>query len=304
VDEVIKKRVEKQRPVRTDLVSISTLLSEDMNRLDEQTKNPNMTTGVSTGFVDLDSLVDGLHRGSVVVVGARPAMPKGSFVTNIACHVATNLGLPTVFFCPRTKATDITRKMTAQIANVEQARLLRAHLEASDWDRLSAAITRIHTAPLFVDDSPTLTVSDIREKCKHLKQQTGGIVLVVVDHLQALINPSIKDHASTIARELRALARELDVPILVTLAVSRVVDARPNRRPVERDLGEWSAFEDEADVLIFVYRDEAYNPESPDQGTVEIIVARNSYGQIATVRLNYDERVDAFSDFDGWGGGT
>ncbi len=297
VDDIAKEKTEPPRKARADLIPIAKLFEGEMLRLDQSSRLDIAFSGLSTGFADLDDILDGLHRGEVCVVAGRPAMPKGAFALNVASHVAAHLGVPTAFFCPKTKATEIARRMTAVLANVSQKRMLRAQLGVDDWNRIAASLSSMNAANLFIDDSPELTVREIREKTLHKKKELGTIGLVVIDNLHTLKAQRSETQATAIARELGVMARELDVPVLVTLPVSRAVETRPNRRPVERDLGEWAGFEDEASQLLFVYQDDVYWQESPDRGSVELIVARNAHGPIGTVRLNYDAGVEKFTDY-------
>ena len=287
--------------------SIENLLGEVMTRLDELSKNPSAVVGKETGFVDLDNLTSGMQDGDLIIVAGRPSMGKTAFSLNLAEHVAVNLGLPVLIFSMEMGGTQIANRFLSSISKVDQQRLRTGQLEARDWDRLNQAMVKLNTAPIHIDESPALNVIELRARARRMWRMYEGLGLIVVDYLQLMSATGSGENRATeiseISRSLKALAKELKVPVVALSQLNRSLEQRPNKRPVMSDLRESGAIEQDADVIIFIYRDEVYNPETADKGTAEIIISKQRNGPIGTVRLTFVGQNTRFENHASGGGG-
>ena len=284
--------------------SMSTLLSEVMTRLDDLSKNPSSVTGKATGFVDLDEMTSGMQDGDLVIVAGRPSMGKTAFALNLAEHVALGLGLPVLIYSMEMGGTQIAGRLLSSVSKVDQQRLRTGRLEARDWDRLNQAMVKLNDAPIHVDETPALNALELRARARRMWRQYMGLGLIVVDYLQLMssaggANENRATEISEISRSLKALAKELKVPVVALSQLNRSLEQRPNKRPVMSDLRESGAIEQDADVILFIYRDEVYNPESADKGTAEIIIGKQRNGPIGTVRLTFMGQNTKFENFAG-----
>ncbi len=287
--------------------SMETLLSEVMTRLDELSKNPSSVVGKETGFVDLDNMTSGMQDGDLVIVAGRPSMGKTAFSLNLAEHVAVNLGLPVLIYSMEMGGTQIANRFLSSISKVDQQRLRTGQLDARDWDKLNQAMVKLNAAPIHIDESPALNALELRARARRMWRMYEGLGLIVVDYLQLMSSTGSGENRATeiseISRSLKALAKELKVPVVALSQLNRSLEQRPNKRPVMSDLRESGAIEQDADVIIFIYRDEVYNPESPDKGTAEIIIGKQRNGPIGTVRLTFLGQNTRFENHVGGGGG-
>ncbi len=288
--------------------SMETLLTEVMSRLDELSKNPSAVVGKETGFVDLDNMTSGLHDGDLVIVAGRPSMGKTAFSLNMAEHVAVNLGLPVLIYSMEMGGTQIAGRLLSSLSRVDQQRLRTGQLDARDWDRLSQAMAKLNSAPIQVDETPALNALELRARARRMWRSYGALGLIVVDYLQLMSATSAGENRATeiseISRSLKSLAKELKVPVIALSQLNRSLEQRPNKRPVMSDLRESGAIEQDADVILFIYRDEVYNPESPDKGAAEIIIGKQRNGPIGTVKLTFLGGNTRFENYAGSTGGS
>ena len=264
------------------------LLSEAMDRLQETFDRGDIITGVPTGYADLDELLSGLQPSALYIVGARPAMGKTAFGLGVATHVAMHSTKPVLVFSLEMGHAELTQRILSSEARVDSTKIRTGRLAESDWAKIGKAIGRLEV-PLFLDDNPRVTVMEIRAKARRLKARYGGLGLIVIDYLQLMSGGGLAENrqleVSEISRNLKILARELEVPIVALSQLSRNLESRADKRPMLSDLRESGSLEQDADVVMFLYRDEVYNAESPDKGSAEVIVAKHRSGPIGTKRL-------------------
>jgi replicative DNA helicase len=281
------------------------LLVEVVNRIDElySRDNPSDVTGVATGFTDLDSKTSGLQPGDLIIVAGRPSMGKTAFSINIAESVALDAGLPVAVFSMEMAATQLVMRMLGSIGRLDQHKLRTGRIGEDDWHKLTSALGRLNEAPVFIDESPGLTAMEVRARARRLARQNGGkLGLIVIDYLQLMSGGSGSQEnrateISEISRSLKGLAKELHVPVIALSQLNRSLEQRPNKRPVMSDLRESGAIEQDADVILFIYRDEVYNPDSPDKGTAEIIIGKQRNGPTGTLRLTFLGEYTKFENY-------
>ena len=264
------------------------LLSEAMDRLQETFDRGDTITGVATGYTDLDELLSGLQPSSLYIVGARPAMGKTAFGLGMATHVAQNGQKPVLVFSLEMGHAELTQRILSSEARVDSMKIRTGRLAEADWAKIGKAIGRLEV-PLFLDDNPRVTVMEIRAKARRIKARYGGLGLIVIDYLQLMSTSGYSENrqleVSEISRNLKILARELEVPIVALSQLSRNLESRSDKRPMLQDLRESGSLEQDSDVVMFLYRDEVYNNESPDKGSAEVIIAKHRSGPIGTKRL-------------------
>ncbi|MFW5431403.1 MAG: replicative DNA helicase [Methylophilaceae bacterium] len=284
---------------------IKELLPQVAEKIDElfSREDQSEVTGIPTGFADLDRMTSGLHGGDMVVVAGRPSMGKTAFSINMAENVALDTGLPVAIFSMEMGATQLATRMIGSVGRLDQHRMRTGRLEDEDWEKLTTALGRLNEAPIFIDEGASLSSFDVRARARRLHRQMGKLGLIVVDYLQLMAAPAGKQgenratEISEISRSLKALAKELDVPVVALSQLNRGLEQRPDKRPVMSDLRESGAIEQDADVILFIYRDEVYNPDSPDKGTAEIIIGKQRNGPIGRVRLTFIGEHTRFEDF-------
>jgi len=290
-----------QRRVVDTTKHLRDLLGETLDRIERLVDRNEAITGVPTGYADLDERLAGLQRSNLVVVGARPAMGKTSLALGMVAHAAVHAREPVLLFSLEMSHLELTQRILCSEARVDATRLRNGGLLESDWPKISDAIGRLGDAPIYIDDNPMVTVMDIRAKARRQKAREG-LGLVVVDYLQLMSghNRSRNDNrqveVSEISRGLKVLARELDVPVVALSQLSRNLESRQDKRPVLADLRESGSIEQDADVVLFIYRDEVYNPESPDRGTAELIIAKHRNGPTGVVNLAFLDHYTRFAD--------
>ncbi len=274
-------------------VAIQPILTQVVERIDMlfQRENPNDVTGVPTGYSDLDQKTSGLQPGDLVVVAGRPSMGKTALALNIAEHVALSAGLPVAIFSMEMAGTQLAMRMIGSVGRLDQHKVRTGQLQDADWRKLTDAVGKLNDAPIFIDESAALNALELRARARRLYRQCGKLGLIVVDYLQLMSAASSGENRATeiseISRSLKALAKELDVPVVALSQLNRSLEQRPNKRPVMSDLRESGAIEQDADLILFIYRDEVYNPETPDKGTAEIIIGKQRNGPIGSVRLTF-----------------
>ncbi len=279
------------------------LLGKVVERIDQLYNQDNTSdvTGVPTGYVDLDRMTSGMQPGDLVIVAGRPSMGKTSFAMNIGEHVAIEQQLPVAVFSMEMGATQLAMRMLCSSGRLDQQRIRTGRLVDDDWPRLTSAISKMQEAPLHIDETPALNALELRARARRLARQCGKLGLVVIDYLQLMSAATNGENRATeiseISRSLKALAKELDCPVIALSQLNRSLEQRPNKRPVMSDLRESGAIEQDADVIIFIYRDEVYNPDSTDKGTAEIIIGKQRNGPIGTVRLTFVGAYTKFENF-------
>ena len=282
---------------------IQPLLTQVVERIDElfQRDNPSDITGIPTGFHDLDQKTSGLQSGDLVIVAGRPSMGKTAFSLNIAENVALETGLPVAVFSMEMAGTQLVMRMLGSIGRLDQHKVRTGRLQDDDWQKLTYAVGKLNDAPIFIDESAALTALELRARARRLHRQCGKLGLIVVDYLQLMSGSSQGENRATeiseISRSLKALAKELSVPVIALSQLNRSLEQRPNKRPVMSDLRESGAIEQDADLILFIYRDEVYNPDTQDKGVSEIIIGKQRNGPIGTIRLTFLGEYTRFENF-------
>jgi replicative DNA helicase len=280
------------------------LMLEGMNRLDELYHQNDPLTGLPTGFQDLDDRTSGLQASDLIVIAGRPSMGKTSFVMNMAENVITQDNpAPVALFSLEMPREQLTMRLLASRARIDAHKMRNGNLADDDWPRLTQAVGELAEAPLYIDDTPGLGPIEIRARCRRLKRE-HGLGLVIVDYLQLMQTPGEAESRavaiSDISRSLKALARELDVPVIALSQLNRGLEQRSDKRPMMSDLRESGAIEQDADVIMFIYRDEVYHPDNPEvQGLAELIVAKQRNGPTGTVRLTFLGEYTRFENYAG-----
>lgn len=284
---------------------IQPLLKQVVERIDElySRENQNDITGVPTGFADLDKMTSGLQPGDLIIVAGRPSMGKTAFSINIGEHVAIESGLPVAVFSMEMGGTQLAMRMLGSVGRLDQHRLRTGRLNDEDWPRLTHAIQKMNDAQLYIDETPALNSIELRARARRLSRQCGKLGLIVIDYLQLMSANSSGENRATeiseISRNLKGLAKELNCPVIALSQLNRSLEQRPNKRPVMSDLRESGAIEQDADVILFIYRDQVYNPDSPDKGTAEIIIGKQRNGPIGNVRLTFIGEYTKFENYTG-----
>ena len=273
--------------------AMDTLVVNLLDRVQEMADNPNDITGVPTGFIDLDRMTSGLQAGDMVVLAARPSMGKTAFAVNIAEHVALNEGLPVAIFSMEMGAAQLAVRIVGSIGRINQGNLRTGKLTDDEWPRLTEAIERLRNVSLHIDETPGLTPSELRANARRLARSCGKLGLIVVDYLQLMSGSSGSQgenratELGEISRGLKMLAKELQCPVIALSQLNRSVEQRTDKRPMMSDLRESGAIEQDADVIMFIYRDEYYNKESKVPGTAEIIIGKQRNGPVGSLHLAF-----------------
>jgi replicative DNA helicase len=275
---------------RKGFVGVRDILPSVVDRIDTLYHQGSDVTGLPTGFSDFDQLTSGLQNGDLVIVAGRPSMGKTTFAMNIGENVAMNSDTPVAVFSMEMPGDALAMRMLSSLGRVELQKIRSGRLADEDWPRLTSTMNLLSQAKLFIDDTPGLTPTEMRARARRLKRE-HGLSLIVVDYLQLMQLPGTKENRATeiseISRSLKGMAKELGVPVVVLSQLNRSLEQRPNKRPVMSDLRESGAIEQDADVIVFIYRDEVYHDDSADKGTAEIIIGKQRNGPIGTVRLTF-----------------
>ncbi len=288
------------------LVGISPVLAKVFERIDHlhSQDNPSDITGVPTGFTELDQRTAGLQPGDLIIVAGRPSMGKTAFALNIAEHVALHpsVRLPVAVFSMEMSASQLAMRMLSSMAKLDQSRLRTGRLNDEEWGRLTDEIGRLNEARIHVDETAALNALELRARARRMKREYGKLGLVVVDYLQLMSASSQGENRATeiseISRSLKALAKELDVPVIALSQLSRAVEQRNDRRPMMSDLRESGAIEQDADVILFIYREEVYSPDKEEaKGRAEVIIGKQRTGPIGRVDLTFLGRYTRFANF-------
>ena len=285
--------------LRQGFQAMDKLILDLLDRVDEMSKNPNDITGVPSGFADFDEMTSGLQAGDLIVLAARPSMGKTALAINIAEYVALTEELPVAVFSMEMGASQLAIRMVGSIGRIDQGHLRTGKLSDDEWPRLHEAVERLQTVSLFIDETPGLNPNELRANAKKLSRQCGKLGLIVVDYLQLMSTGSSDgDNRATelgeISRGLKMLAKELQCPIIALSQLNRGVENRTDKRPMMSDLRESGAIEQDADVIMFIYRDDYYYKDSKEPGVAEIIIGKQRNGPTGTVKLGFLKPLTKF----------
>jgi replicative DNA helicase len=285
------------------------LVVQLLDRVQEMADNPNDITGVPTGFYDLDRMTAGLQPGDLIVLAARPSMGKTAFAINIAEHVALQEGLPVAVFSMEMGAAQLAVRIVGSIGRIDQSHLRTGKLSDEEWPRLTEAIERLRNISLHIDETAGLTSSELRANARRLARQCGKLGLIVVDYLQLMSGSSGNDEnrateLGEISRGLKMLAKELQCPVIALSQLNRSVETRPDKRPMMSDLRESGAIEQDADIIMFIYRDEYYTKDAcKEPGVAEILIAKQRNGPTGMVKLAFIKNLTRFESLASGGHG-
>lgn len=275
---------------RVGFEAINNLLTKAVQRVEEMYQSGEALTGISSGFSNFDEKTSGLQKSDLIIVAGRPSMGKTSFAMNLAENAAMGTENSVAVFSMEMPGEQLAIRMMSSLGRIDSHNLRTGKLDDQDWPRLISSVNMLSKAKLFIDDSPALSPTEVRARTRRLKRE-HGLDLVIIDYLQLMqVSGSTENRAteiSEISRSLKALAKELNVPIVALSQLNRSVEQRPDKRPVMSDLRESGGIEQDADVILFIYRDEVYNPESADKGTAEILIRKQRNGPIGMVRLAF-----------------
>lgn len=281
--------------------SIQSLLAKTVDRIDMLYKSKNAITGLSTGFTDLDKLTSGLQPSDLVIVAARPSMGKTVLGVNFVEDAIIRSKATALMFSLEMPAEAIAMRMISSLARINQQNLRTGQLTDDDWERIPNAVSLLSEAKLFIDDTPAISPSELRSRARRVAREHGQLGLIVVDYLQLMSIPGNSENrvneVSEISRSLKALAKEMSCPVIALSQLSRALEQRSDKRPIMSDLRESGAIEQDADLIMFIYRDEVYHPDSANKGTAEIIIGKQRNGPIGTVRLTFFGEFTKFEDY-------
>ena len=284
----------------TDLVAIQDLVVSSYEEIENRFNNRDELTGVTTGFYDLDNITSGLQRSDLIILAARPSMGKTAFALNLAQNVALKGKKGVAIFSLEMPKQQLVKRMLCAEAEVESDRVRTGNLQPKDWEKIVDAMTRLSDARIYIDDTSGVTAIDIKAKCRRLMMEEKELGLIVIDYLQLMEggNPNDRNQQiSAISRSLKGLARELDVPIIALSQLSRGVEQRPDKRPMLSDLRDSGAIEQDADIVMFIYRDEYYNREDVDnKGKAEVIIAKHRNGYVGKIDLLFQANITKFKN--------
>ncbi len=299
------------RKATTDLIPVKDLVLETYEKIEYRYEHRGELFGIPTDFYDLDKLLNGLQRSDLIILAARPAMGKTAFALNIAQNVGIKAKVPVAIFSLEMSKQQLVQRMLCSLAELETEKLKTGNMQNKDWEKLADAMNQFTQAPIFIDDTPGCTLTDIRAKCRRLKMAQKDLGLVVIDYLQLMESSNSKEDrfqaVSTISRGMKMLAKELDVPVIALSQLSRAVESRTDKRPMLSDLRESGSIEQDADIVMFIYRDEYYrkNEEGGEEeeiakavnkGESEIIIAKHRNGPVGTVKLLFQGNITKFKN--------
>ena len=289
-----------QARVSSEFSHIEDLLKESFERITKLYEAGEEITGVPSGFRDLDRLTSGFQPGNLVIVAARPSMGKSAFGLCIGANLAVRAQMPVALFTLEMSKAEVTQRLMCSEAKVESQRLRTGKLGVDDWPRLTTACDALAKAPIYVDDSGSITMMEIRSKARRLKSKEPNLGLIIVDYLQLMTSGATAENrvqeVSQISRSLKVLARDLDVPVLAMSQLSRAVEQRHDKRPILSDLRESGSIEQDSDLVVFIYRDEYYNEDSDQQGIAEIHLAKHRNGPTDSIKLSFLRRYTKYTD--------
>ena len=280
--------------------NINQLVKESLEQIEERAENGESVTGVATGFSEFDNKTTGLQGGDLIIVAGRPSMGKTSFAMNLSEYASLKSDAVTAIFSMEMSGTQLSTRLISSMGRINQQKIRTGKLTDDDWPRLTNAVALLSKANIFIDDTPALTPTDIRARARRLKREKG-LDLIVIDYMQLMQLTNSSENRATelseISRSLKALARELDVPVVALSQLNRSLENRTDKRPIMSDLRESGAIEQDADLIAFIYRDEVYNEDSTDKGKAEIIVAKQRNGPIFKTTLTFLGECTRFENY-------
>ena len=288
-----------ENKIRPSFYPLKEILKDSFKTIERLYEKKELVTGVPTGFDKLDELTSGLQNSDLIIVAGRPSMGKTALALNIAQHAAVEEGIPVAVFSLEMSKEQLAMRMLSSEARVDSQRIRKGFLGEADWPKLTTAAGRLSDAPIFIDDTPAISVLEMKAKARRLKAEKG-LGLVILDYLQLMKGGGFSDtreqEISDISRSLKALSKELTVPVMALSQLNRKVEDRTNKRPQMADLRESGAIEQDADVILFLYRDEVYNrsDDNPDKGVAEVIIGKQRNGPVGTVKLTFQEKYTRF----------
>jgi len=281
-------------------VSVQDTLKIAIEKIQELHEFEGEITGTPTGFKDFDRLTAGLQDSDLIIIAGRPAMGKTTFAMNIAEHAAIKHEVPVAVFSMEMSALQLVMRLFSSLGSIDQTRLRTGNLDELDWPKLTSAMNLLHKSRIFIDETASLSPAELRARARRLKRE-HDIGLIVVDYLQLMAVPGSTENRATeiaeISRSLKAIAKELHLPVIALSQLNRALEQRPNKRPVMADLRESGSIEQDADLIVFIYRDEVYHDESPDKGVAEIIIGKHRNGPTDTVKLSFQGQWLRFNNF-------
>jgi replicative DNA helicase len=286
---------------QSGFVKLSDIVSKTMQRIEMLSQQEGTVTGIATGFSDFDEKTSGLQRSDLIIIAGRPSMGKTSFAMNIAEHVAVKRQLPVAIFSMEMSDEQLAMRLISSLAKVDLQRVRTGKLRDEDWPLISQALETLSQSPFFIDQTPALSPIELRTRVRRLVREHGELGLVVIDYLQLMQLNDYKENRATevaeISRSLKSLAKEINVPIVALSQLNRGLEQRTDKRPKMADLRESGSIEQDADLVVFIYRDEVYNDSSSDKGVAEIIIAKQRNGPIGTVRLTFLSNITKFENY-------
>ncbi|WP_166269240.1 replicative DNA helicase [Marinobacter caseinilyticus] len=281
--------------------AINPILTKALSRIEELFESGDTITGLTSGFKDLDEWTSGMQPSDLIIVAGRPSMGKTTFAMNIVENALISSGEPILVFSMEMPADSLVMRMLSSLGRIDQSRMRSGRLEEDDWPRLTSAVSLLKDKPLYIDDTPGLSPTEMRSRARRIARENDGkLSMIMVDYLQLMRVPGSNEgrtaEISEISRSLKGLAKELSCPVVALSQLNRSLEQRPNKRPVNSDLRESGAIEQDADVIMFVYRDEVYNEDTQDKGIAEIIIGKQRNGPIGTVRLAFLGKFTKFED--------
>ncbi|NKB76772.1 MAG: replicative DNA helicase [Gammaproteobacteria bacterium] len=286
---------------RQGFTPIQDLLTRSIDRIEELFESKESITGVATGFRDLDDMTSGMQRGDLIIVAGRPSMGKTSFAMNIAEYVAVEKQQPVAIFSMEMPGEQLAMRMLSSLGRINSNRVRSGQLKEDDWPRVNSAVGMLDKAPMYIDDSAGLNPLDLRSRARRLLKENKSLGLIVIDYLQLMQASDSNENRATeisgITRSLKMLAKELHVPVVALSQLNRSLEQRPNKRPVMSDLRESGAIEQDADVILFIYRDEVYNEDTDQKGVAEVIIGKQRNGPIGTTKLTFRGEFTRFESY-------
>lgn len=300
-EQTIFEIAEQEDKARKNYSSIKELLTRAIDRIDELFRRDSPITGISTGFDDFDERTAGLQPSDLVIIAGRPSMGKTAFAINIAEHAAIKNKLSVAVFSMEMPSEQLAMRILGSLSRINQQKIRTGRLNDDDWPRLTSTIAMMQDIKLYIDDTPALTPAELRSRSRRIVREKGGLDMIIVDYLQLMQIPGTVENRATeiseISRSLKAMAKELKVPVVALSQLNRSLESRTDKRPVMSDLRESGAIEQDADLIVFIYRDEVYHEDSPHKGLAEIIISKQRNGPIGTVKLTFLGQYTRFENY-------
>lgn len=292
--------IAEDRPKEGGFEGVNVLLKGAVDRIDELFSSDSDLTGLGTGLSDLDEKTSGWQNGELIILAARPSMGKTALALNFVENAILHQDKPVLVFSMEMPSQSLVIRMLSSVGRINQTKIRNGQLTEEDWPKLSAAVSKMKDRPLFIDDTPGLTPQDVKARTRRIAREHGSPALIMIDYIQLMHTAGGSDgrtqEISEISRSLKGLAKEYDCPVIALSQLNRGVEQRPNKRPMNSDLRESGAIEQDADIILFIYRDEYYNEESPEKGIAELIIGKQRNGEIGTVRAAFVGQYTRFEN--------